>query len=70
MIDKHYLVYCCRQSHYIEVAHGVIFMEQDMRFWLILGRLAILKKKLGQSWAIFEGSFFMFSGAKEIEKEN
>jgi hypothetical protein len=26
---------------------GAIFMEQNMRFGLILGRLAILKKKLG-----------------------
>ena len=34
-----------RQSHYIEVAQGAIFMEQNMRFGLILGRLAILKRK-------------------------
>ena len=33
------------QSHYIEVAQGTIFMEQNMRFGLILGRLAIMKKK-------------------------
>ena len=32
------------QSHYVEVAQGAIFMEQNMRFGLILGRLAILKK--------------------------
>ena len=31
------------QSHYIDFAHGAIFM----RFGLILGQLAILKKKLG-----------------------
>ena len=36
-----------RQIHYIEVAQGDIFMEQKMRFGLVLGRLAILKKKLG-----------------------
>ena len=36
-----------RQSHYIEVTQGAIFMEQNMRFGLILGRLAMLKKK---SW--------------------
>ena len=35
------------QSHYIEVAQGAIFMEQNMRFGLILGRLAMLKKNLG-----------------------
>ena len=31
------------QSHYIEVAQGAIFMEQNMRFGLILGWLAILQ---------------------------
>ena len=35
------------QSHYIEVAQGEIFMEQKMRFGLVLGQLAILKNKLG-----------------------
>ena len=37
-----------RQSHYIEVAQGDIFMEQNMRFGLILGRLTILKKNGGR----------------------
>ena len=32
------------QSHYIEVAQGDIFMEQKMRFGLVL---AILKKQFG-----------------------
>ena len=36
------------QSHSIEVVLGDIFMEQKMRFKLDLGRLAILKKKLGR----------------------
>jgi hypothetical protein len=35
----------CTQSHYIEVAHGDLFKEQKMRFGLVLGRLAILKKR-------------------------
>ena len=48
------------QSHCIEVTKGDIFMEQKMRFGLVLGWLAILKRK---NWATFEGSFFMFSGA-------
>ena len=34
-------------SDYIEVAQRAIFMEQNMRFGLILGRLAIMKKKIG-----------------------
>ena len=33
--------------YYIEVAQGAIFMEQNMKFGLILGRLAIMKKKIG-----------------------
>ena len=36
------------QNHYIEVTQGDIFMEQKMRFVLVLGRLAILKKIGGQ----------------------
>ena len=35
------------QSHYVEIAQGDIFMEQNMRFGLILGRLAMLKEKDG-----------------------
>ena len=37
-------------------------MEQELRFGLDLGHLAVLKKRsLGQ----FEGVLFMFSGAKK-----
>jgi hypothetical protein len=35
------------QSYYKEVAQRAIFMEQNMRFELILGWLAILKKTFG-----------------------
>ena len=38
-------------------------MEQKMRFGLILGWLAILKKKFGPIMSEFEGGFFMFSRA-------
>ena len=31
-----FLDLCFNQSHYIEVAQGAIFMEQNMRFGLIL----------------------------------
>ena len=56
-----------KSSHYIEVAQGDIFMEQKMWFGLVLGRLAILKKKsLGRLWATFEDGFFMFSRAKNF----
>ena len=33
------------QIHHIEVAQGNIFMEQIIRFGLVLGQLAILEKK-------------------------
>ena len=37
-------------------------MEQNMRFGLILGRLAILKKTIwAVKYATFEGVFLMFS---------
>ena len=56
-----------KQSHYIEVVQGDIVMEQEMWFGLVLGRLAIMKKRsLGRLWATFEDSFFMFSVAKKI----
>ena len=46
---------------------GRFFMEQELRFGLDLGRLAILKKKgLGRLWATFDGGFFMFSEAKKV----
>ena len=47
------------QSHYIEVGQVAIVMEQNMRFGLILGQLAILKKK---RYASFEGVFLCFHG--------
>ena len=51
------------KCHYIEVAKGAIFMEQNMRCGLICGRLAILKKNWTVKNATFEGVFFMFSWA-------
>ena len=42
-------------------------MEQKMRFGLVLGSLAILKKKLGaDSEQLLRVVFFMFSGAKKL----
>ena len=41
---------------------GAIFMEQNIRFGLILGQLAILKKKWAVKYANFEGGFLCFSG--------
>ena len=45
-------------SHYIEVARGAIFMGKKRRFGLILGQLAILKKKV---WADYEQLLRAFS---------
>ena len=36
------------QSHYIEVAQRDIFMEQQLRYGLALGPIAILKNTRGQ----------------------
>jgi hypothetical protein len=45
-------------------------MEQKRRFGIILGRLALLIKKIGgRLSATFEGGFFMFSGAKKRKKK-
>ena len=55
------------QSHYIEVVQGDIFMEQKMTFGLVLGRLAILKKKLGANYEQLLRVFFScFHGQKYI----
>ena len=56
------------QSHYREVLRWEIYMEQELRFGLDLGRLAVLKKGsgpiMGNFWAFF---FFIFSGEKNIK---
>jgi hypothetical protein len=39
---------CLLQSHYIEVAQGDIFMEQKMRFGLVLGWLVKVSKSQKQ----------------------
>jgi hypothetical protein len=41
-------------------------MEQKLRFGLVLGQLAILKKKLGADYEqLLRAGFFMFSWAKK-----
>ena len=53
------------QSHYREVLRWEIFMEQELRFGLDLGQLALLKKiDLGQLWATFWAGFSSFHGLK------
>ena len=60
---------CGNQSHYIEVAQGAIFMEQKIRFGLVLGRLAILKKKLEADYEQLLRVFFSgFLGQKNTLK--
>ena len=54
----------CSQSHYIEVAQGDIFMEQKMRFGLVLGRLAILKKIGADYEQLLMVFFSCFQGQK------
>jgi hypothetical protein len=45
------------QSHYLEILQVAIFMDQNMRYVLILGRLATLNKK---NWADYEQVFSCF----------
>ena len=62
-IDKTF-VCTLYQSHYREVTRWEIFMEQELRFGLNLGRLALLKKRrfgpitgfLILKWVILNGS--------------
>ena len=53
---------CCIQSHYIEVAQGAIFKEQNMRFGLILGLLAKLLKNGANYEQLFRIVFLCFCG--------
>ena len=46
-------------------------MEQELRFGLDLGRLALLKKKyLGRLLATFEAYFFKFSWGKRLNQKH
>ena len=56
----------CRQSHYIEVAQGDIFMKHKMRFGQVLGRLAILKKKGADYEQLLRVLLSCFQGQKNI----
>ena len=47
LFESNDLEYRCMQSHYREVPWWQIFMEKELNFGLDLGRLALLKKKLG-----------------------
>ena len=49
-------------SRYIEVVQGDIFMEQKMRFGLVLGRLAILKKMVADYEQLLRAIFSCFQG--------
>ena len=61
------LKHALRQSRYREVPRWEIFMEQELRFGLDSGRLALLKKKrFGPIMSNFLGRFFflIFNGKK------
>ena len=52
---------------FIEVEQGDIFMEQKMIFGLVLGQLAIMKKKMGTDYEQFlRVVFSCFQGQKNI----
>ena len=55
---------CYDQSHYIQA----IFMQQNLRFELVLGRFAGLKiSEIKLKYATFKGSFYI-SCAKQMKK--
>ena len=56
------------QSHYKEVAQGDIFIEQKMRFGLVLGQLAILKKNWANYEQLLRPVFSCFHGQKKMLK--
>ena len=56
----------CDQSHYIEVAQGDIVMEQKMRFGLVLGEMAILKKMRADYEQLLRVFFSCFQVQKKI----
>ena len=49
-IDAFLMAQChvMEQSYYREVPRREIFMEQELRFGLDFGQLALLKKKIGR----------------------
>ena len=50
--------------HYIEVAQGAIFVEQKWRSGLVLGQLAVLKKKWADYEQLLRVVFSCFHGQK------
>ena len=55
------------QSHNREVPRREIFMEQELRFWLDLGRLALLRKIFGLDYEqLFRPGCSSFHGQKNI----
>ena len=57
-----------RQSKYREALRWEIFMEQELRFGLDLGRLAVLEKGPGPIMSNFLGWFFhVFRGQKHVK---
>ena len=49
------LIKFSKEDSCLFVAQEAIFLEQNMRFWLILGRLAILKKMFLPIKSNFQG---------------
>ena len=52
------------QSHYTQVARWAIFIEQKLRFGLVLGQLAMLKKISADYDQPLRSSFSCFQGQK------
>ena len=55
----------CAQSHYREVTRWEISIKKYLRFGMVLGLLAILKKYLDRLLTTFQSIFFMFFRGKK-----
>ena len=64
--------YKYRQSHYRKVPQWEIFMEQELRFGMHLGRLSYIteKKTFGRIMSNFWGGFFQLFLGKKKDIEN
>ena len=59
------------QSHYREVTRWEIFIEQELRLGMDLGRLALLKKHICADYEQLLSPFFSsFCGQKKIKLKN
>ena len=63
---QHLCINPLKKNHYTYVAQWAIFMDQKLRFGLVLGLLAILKKKWSIMSNFWRRFFLSFHGQKQF----